>query len=89
MSEASNVWRVEADGATHEIEVDHSTMTGKIVLKLDGRVIDEERLWFAKKPLDFSVGSHPARVTVEYAYSGLATRSTLHVDNRYVEPLAG
>lgn len=87
MSEASNVWRVDAGGVEHEIEVDHSTMTGKIVLKVDGTVVDEDRLWLSKKPLDFEVGGRPARVTLEYAYGGLATRSTLHVENRYVEPL--
>ena len=88
MSEASNVWRLNADGREHDIEVEHSTMTGKIIVRLDGVIVDEDRLLFTKKPLEFPVGDHHARVTVEYAYGGFATRSTLHFDDRYVEPLA-
>lgn len=88
MSEASNAWRVDLDGQEHDIEVDHSTMTGKIVVKLDGAVVDEDRLLLTRKPLEFTVAGHPARVTVEYAYGGMAARSSLHVDERYVEPLS-
>ncbi|MEU4567925.1 hypothetical protein [Micromonospora sp. NPDC023956] len=88
MSEANNVWRVDVDGGQHDIEVEHSTMTGKIVVRLDGQVVDEERLWFSKEQMEFPVGTHSARVTVEYAYGGFATRSALHFDGRYVEPLS-
>lgn len=87
MSEANNVWRVNVDGQEHDIEVEHSTMTGKIVVRLDGQVVDEDRLLLSKKPLEFAVGARQARVTVEYAYGGFATRSALHLDGRYVEPL--
>jgi FAIM1 (Fas apoptotic inhibitory molecule) protein len=87
MSEANNVWRVDVDGAEHDIEVEHSTMTGKIVVKLDGKAMDEQRLWFSKEQMEFPVGSKSARVTVEYAYGGFASRSSLHLDGRYVEPL--
>lgn len=88
MSEANNVWRVDADGREHDIEIEHSTMTGKIIVRLDGEVVDEDRLLLSKKPLEFAVGTHQARVTVEYAYGGFATHSALHLDGRYVEPLA-
>ncbi|WP_416904985.1 hypothetical protein [Micromonospora echinospora] len=87
MSEANNVWRVDVDGQQRDIEVEHSTMTGKIVVRLDGQVMDEERLWFSKEKMEFPVGPHTARVTVEYAYGGFAARSALHFDGRYVEPL--
>lgn len=33
------------------------------------------------------VGGHHGRVTVEFAYAGFAARSSLHLDDRYVEPL--
>ena len=89
MSEASKVWRVDVDGREHEVEVDHSTMTGKIRLKLDGVEIADDRLWLAEKPVDFEIAGHPARVTVEYAYGGFAARSEMHLDGRYVEPLKG
>ncbi|GAA3040032.1 MULTISPECIES: hypothetical protein [Streptosporangium] len=87
MSEASNVWRLDVDGQERDIEVEHSTMTGKIVVKLDGQVVEESRLLMSKKSLEFKVGEHVALVGVEYSYSGLAVRSTLHLDGRYVEPL--
>jgi hypothetical protein len=87
VSEANNVWRVEVDGTEHDIEVEHSAMTGKIVVQLDGRVVDEDRLWFSRERMEFPIGEHTARVTVEYAYGGFATQSALHLDGRYVEPL--
>lgn len=88
MSEASRVWRVQVDGVEREIEVDHSAMTNKIVVKLDGAVVDETRLWFTSKDVQFDVGARRAVVEVEYAYGGFGVRSELHVDGRYVEPLA-
>jgi hypothetical protein len=89
MSEASKVWRVDVDGREHEVEVDHSTMTGKIRLKLDGEEIADDRLWLAEKPVEFEIAGRPAVVTVEYAYGGFAARSEMHFEGRYVEPLKG
>ena len=88
MSEASRTWRVDVDGVEHEIEVDHSTMTNKIVVTLDGAVVDETRLWFTAKDVQFDVGGRRALIEVEYAFGGFGTRSELHLDGRYVEPLA-
>lgn len=88
MSEASRAWRVDVSGIEHEIEVDHSTMTNKIVVKLDGAVVDETRLWFTGKNVEFDVAGRRALIEVEYAHGGFAVRSELHVDGRYVEPLA-
>lgn len=87
MSEADNTWRVVVDGVDHEIEVNHSSMTGKIVVKLDGSVIGEDRLWFNAEKVGFDVGSTTAEVTVDTAYGGFSARSALHVGGRYVEPL--
>lgn len=89
MSEANNVWRVDPDGAEHEIEVEHSTLTGKIVVKLDGRVVGDDRMLLRKKPIEFDVDGHRARVTVEFKYYGFAAGSALHLDERFVEPLPG
>lgn len=46
VSEANSAWRVTVDGTEHEVEVevDHSTMTGKIVVKLDAQVVGESRM---------------------------------------------
>jgi hypothetical protein len=87
MSEADKVWRVDVAGREHEIEIDHSTMTGKIVVTVDGEQVGDGRLWFAEKKIDFQVGGQPALIEVDYAYGGLATRSSLHLNGRYVEPL--
>ncbi len=87
MSEANNVWRVDPAGQEREIEVEHSTMTGKFSVKLDGTVVQETRLFARKKPVDFNVDGHSARVTVDYKYGGFGAQSTLHLDDRYVEPL--
>lgn len=87
MSEADNVWRIDVDGVVHDVEVEHSTFTGKIVVKLDGQVMGEDRLWFSKEQIEFTIGSTPVRVAVDNAYGGFATRSSLHVDGRFVEPL--
>lgn len=87
MSEADHVWRVESAGRQHEIEIDHSTMTGKIVVSVDGVEVGDGRLWFAKKKIDFLVGGRPAVIEVDNAYGGFAAHSSLHVDGKYVEPL--
>lgn len=87
MSEADRVWRVPGADREHEVEIDHSTMTGKIIVSVDGAEVGDGRLWFAKKEIDFTVGGRPAKIEVDYAYGGLAARSSLHVDGRYVEPL--
>lgn len=36
----------------YEVEVEHSAMTGKIRLKLDGKEIADDRLWLAEKPVE-------------------------------------
>lgn len=87
MSEASNVWRVDVGGAEHEIEIEHSTMTGKFEVRVDGTVVAEDRMLFSKKQVDFDVAGRPARVNVDFKYGGLSQGSRLHVDERYVEPL--
>lgn len=87
MSEANNVWRVDLDGHQHDIEVEHSTMSGKIVVKVDGKTIDEDRMLFRKKQVEFDLAGHPARVTVDFKYGGFSQGSAFHLDDRYVEPL--
>ncbi|MGI8622157.1 MAG: hypothetical protein ACR2NB_01415 [Solirubrobacteraceae bacterium] len=87
MSEANNVWRVDAGGIEHEIEVEHSTTTGKYEVRLDGTVVGNDRMWARKQNLDFDVAGHPARVTLEFKYGGMGAGSALHLDERYVEPL--
>lgn len=87
MSEADKVWRVTVAGREHEIEVDHTSMTGKILVTVDGEQVGDGRLWFSKKEIDFEVGGQPARIDVDYAFGGFAASSSLHVGGRYVEPL--
>ena len=87
MSEADHVWRVTVNGQEHDVEIDHSTWTGKVVVTVDGAGVGEDRLWFAEKKIDFAVAGVPARIEVAYAYGGFATESKLHLDGRYVEPL--
>lgn len=87
MSEANNVWRVDVDGHEHDIEVEHTSLTGKIEIRVDGTLIAEDRLWLQKKRLEFEVAGRPARVTVDFAYAGFAARSAFHLNGRYVEPL--
>ncbi|MFT7840394.1 hypothetical protein Q5530_29995 [Saccharothrix sp. BKS2] len=87
MSEADHVWRVTVAEREHEVEIDHSSMTGKILVSVDGEQVGDGRLWFTRKEIDFQVGGVPARIKVDYAYSGLAAKSSLHLDGRYVEPL--
>lgn len=87
MSEANNVWRVEVDGSQHEIELLH-TMMNKRTIKVDGDVVEESRSWgFGGKPHEFEVGGQPARIKVDARYGGLAYGSSLHLNDRYVEPL--
>ena len=56
---------------------------------LDGAPVAEDRLWLGRKSFPLDLDGTPAVVKVEYAYGGFATRSTLHVGGRYVEPLRG
>ena len=87
MSEANNVWRVEIDGQEHDIELEHTSLTGKIEVSVDGRLIAEDRLWLQKRRVEFEVAGRPARVTVDFAYAGFSARSAFHLAGRYVEPL--
>ncbi len=87
MSEASNVWRVGLDGHEHEIEIEHSTWTGKATVTVDGGRAGEARLLFRRKPIEFDVEGHPAKVTLDFKYGGFGAASALHLDGRYVEPL--
>ncbi len=36
---------------------------------------------------EFEIAGHPARMEINVKYAGFAHHSSLHVDNRYVEPL--
>lgn len=87
MSEADNTWRVEVDGEEREVEVTHSTMTGKVVVTVDGVPERTGRLFLFRQDLPLRLGEHLGRVSVAYAYAGFGARSSLHVDGRYVEPL--
>lgn len=87
MSEADNTWRLEIDGQEREVEVNHSTMTGKIVLSVDGVPARTSRLLLFRQDLPVRLGEHVGQVTVAYAYAGFGARSALHVDGRFVEPL--
>ncbi|MEZ0164583.1 hypothetical protein AB2L27_07375 [Kineococcus sp. LSe6-4] len=87
MSEADNAWRIEVDGAQHDVDVDVSTMTGKIVVRLNGEVLEEDRIWFSDKQIRFPLGAHEVQVEVDHAYGGFSTRSALRLDGRHVEPL--
>lgn len=88
MSEADNVWRVIAGGLEHEIELDHSTMTGKVVVKLDGVEVGEDRMLARRKQVEFSINGVPALAELSFAYGGFGARSELHVDGKYVAPLS-
>ncbi len=87
MSEADNSWRVDVGGASHEISVEHSTMTGKVVVRHDGQVVDEARLLMTKKELAFDVAGHQAFIALSLAYGGFAATSELRLDGHFVEPL--
>lgn len=88
MSEANNVWRVEVGGREHEIGLEH-TMGGKRTIKVDGETIEESRKWgFGKNEYEWDLAGHPARILIDAKYGGMAYGSSLHVDGKYVEPLA-
>lgn len=87
MSEADNAWRIDVDGQTHDVDVDVSAMSGKIVVRLDGKVLEEDRIWFSDKEIRFPIGSHEVQVDVDLAYAGFSTRSSLRLDGVHVEPL--
>ncbi|MGB7817275.1 MAG: hypothetical protein WBL35_00870 [Ornithinibacter sp.] len=87
MSEADKAWRVTVGDAEYEVEVEHSTMTGKVVVTVDGHQVGEGRLLFSGQKIPFVLGTRPAVVAVSFAYAGFGARSKLHVDGRYVEPL--
>ncbi len=88
MSEADNTWRVTVGENEYEIEVDHSTMTGKIVVTLDGQEVGAGRMLARSQKIDFSIAGTPSVVGVSFAYGGFGATSELHVAGRYVEPLS-
>lgn len=88
MSEANNVWRVTVDGAEHEVELDHGTVSGNREITLDGEVIVQDQKFFDTGTThDFTIAGHPARIEITMTHTGFAHQSSLHVDDRYVEPL--
>ena len=87
MSEADNTWRITTDGQEHQIEVGHDTLTGEVVVTLDGVEVGDERTVVRERTIDVSVGMHLATVSVRYADLGPGAGSELHLDGRYVEPL--
>lgn len=87
VSEANNVWRVEIQGAEHEIELEH-TMWAKHAIKVDGQVVEEGRNWgFGADEQEFEVAGKQAMIKIDPKYGGLAYGSSLHLEGRYVEPL--
>jgi hypothetical protein len=87
VSEADNAWRFEVDGVQHEVDVDVASMSGKIVVRLDGKVLEEDRIWFSDKEFRFPVGTHEVQLDVDLAYGGFSMRSALRLDGAHVEPL--
>ena len=86
MSEANNVWRVDVEGAQHEIELEHSSW-GQLVVLIDGTEVERKRSWRFTSEYRFDLAGHPARIAITPKYGGFAYQSTLHLDQRYVEPL--
>ena len=87
MSEANNTWRVEIGGQEHDVEIDHSALTGRIEVRVDGAPVLTDRLLFSKTRMDIMVAGLPARVSVDFAYVGFSARSEFHLNGRYLEPL--
>jgi len=84
MSEADNAWRIDVQGRQHDIDVEHSTLTGKIVVRQDGKVVAEDRLVWSKKDITLDVGGHVAELSVDFAYGGFAAKSRQRLDGRHV-----
>ncbi|MEW1960760.1 hypothetical protein [Kineococcus sp. NPDC059986] len=87
MSEGDNAWRIDVGGVEHDVDVDVTAMTGKIVVRLDGEVLEEDRIWFSDKEIRFALEGHEVQVDVDLAHAGFSTRSSLRLDGRHVEPL--
>ncbi len=86
MSEADNTWQVDIEGSSHQIEVHHNTMTGKLLVELDGRAVGQDRLLMRDKSVEMEIDGHTAVVAASLRYGGFAAGSELHLDGRYVEP---
>lgn len=87
MSEADNAWLVEAGGRQHQVEVEHTSMTGKIQVKVGGEQVADDRMRFREKEVSFDLDGANVVVNVDWANAGLSARSALHVDGRFVEPM--
>lgn len=88
MSEANNVWRIQVEGAEHEIELDHGTISGRRVVTVDGVVVVEDsKLFDTGSTHDFDVAGQPAQLKIDVTHSGFGHASSLHVAGRFVEPL--
>lgn len=67
--------------------LDHTTLTGKIVVGVDGTAIAESRLLFNEWEIEFAPQSSKAVILIDYAMAGYAAHSELHIGGKYVEPL--
>jgi Fas apoptotic inhibitory molecule (FAIM1) len=90
---AKRTWQFELDGQSHTVTLQHSWLSSKRVIRLDGRVVAT-----GAHPLAFDVGStdafevgegHQAVVNVIATWWSLGSvfRYLLEVDGRRVDPV--
>ncbi len=88
MSEANNNWRIDVDGRTHEVHLEHGTWSGKREVTVEGAVLVDESKWFdTGSSHAFDIGGHTAEVRIQVTHAGFAHASALFVDGSFVEPL--
>lgn len=84
---ATKAWKVEGDGGEHYVELDHGTITGTRVIKVDERVVVDEGLHIIDfgDQLEFDVGARKA--VLEISTAGFDFDYTLKIEDRVVAPI--
>lgn len=83
---ATKAWNVDINGKQHYVELDHGTMTGKRLIKVDDQVVVDEGMsmsWGYKIP--FEIEGNPAEI--EISTEGFDWDYALKVNNRVVQQL--
>ena len=81
---ASKTWTVNLDGINHTIELEHGTISGKRVIKLDGKVIEEsQKLVDSGTDHFFKIGNHLCAVHIHSG--GLRFKYDLSINGISVE----
>ena len=79
-------WVLKSDEGVHTVELEHGYFSGKRIIRVDGRIIDQSEKWFDTGSIHpFQIGNHYCEVLIQVRL-GIYFRYGLIVDGRAIPP---